>query len=303
MKFLVTIFTLFFCTINAQDRSLIFTTGAPSGTCTSTSNPCNTDADCTLGNLCELPAHHTINNTYSLSDRIYAEQNMALEALKIYAEAISETANVKVVLNADENGIPGEEIFSWDIDVVQENHGNNYFLIITTDECLYLDEGNYYWITLHAMDTATEIAWYYSNNSTFTYSTSTDLGSIWESSMVGNCGSLSVWAEYIYEPEVNDEVVGDLNTDGGVNVLDVVLLTNAILSGNSITGGDINDDGGLNVLDVVTLVNIVLNGSSQEQLSTWEYVDINPNSLFYDQLVGPSIFNGNVSIYYFGKAG
>ena len=121
--------------------------------------------------------------------------------------------------------------------------------------------------------------------------------------MVGNCGSLSVWAEYIYEPEVNDEVVGDLNTDGGVNVLDVVLLTNAILSGNSITGGDINDDGGLNVLDVVTLVNIVLNGSSQEQLSTWEYVDINPNSLFYDQLVGPSIFNGNVSIYYFGKAG
>ena len=80
-------------------------------------------------------------------------------------------------------------------------------------------------------------------------------------------------------------------------------LTNGILSGIIVPNGDINGDGGNNVLDVVALVNMVLGGSSQEQLQTWDYVDINPNSIFYDQMVGPNIFNGNVSVYYFGKAG
>jgi len=57
------------------------------------------------------------------------------------------------------------------------------------------------------------------------------------------------------------------------------------------------------VLDIVGLVNIILNGPSYEQLPTWDYVDINTNSDYFDQLIGPDTFNGNVSLYYFGKAG
>ena len=60
-----------------------------------------------------------------------------------------------------------------------------------------------------------------------------------------------------------DAAQGDLNNDGGWNVLDVVTLVNCVLAGscadNSYTcAGDLNGDGGYNVLDIVTLANCVL---------------------------------------------
>jgi len=267
----------------AQDRSLIFTTGSPNGT-----EGYTIQWDGTSGQ--------------SVSDRIHISGNMVLEALKIYAVADTEPAMVRVLLQTDNGGIPGEEIYSWILDVEEENHGNNYFLIITTDLCIYLDAGNYYWLTLHADDPDSQISWYYSNNATFTYTTSSDLGVNWETPLVGNCGALSVWAEYIYEPEV-DEMIGDINTDGSINVLDVVILANAVLTGEDLPAGDINGDGVNNVLDIVGLVNIIFNGPSYEHLPTWDYFDINTNSDYFDQLIGPDTFNGNVSLYYFGKAG
>ena len=266
-----------------QDRSLVFSTGAPDGT-----EGYTIQWDGTSGQ--------------SVSDRIHISGNMVLEALKIYAVANTEPASTRVLLQTDNGGIPGEEIYSWDVDVAEETHGNNYFLIITTDLCIYLDADSDYWLTLHAADTASQITWLYSNNATFTYTSSSDQGENWETATTGNCGSLSVWAEYIYEPEV-DEMIGDINADGAVNILDVVLLANAVLTGNYLSEGDINGDGENNVLDIVGLVNIILNGPSYEQLPIWDYVDINTNSDYFDQLIGPDTFNGNVSLYYFGKAG
>ena len=266
-----------------QDRSLIFSTGAPDGT---------------EGHSIEF---NGITGT-SLSDRIFISNNMVLEAFKVYAEASTAPAMAKIILQADDGGLPGEEIYSWTIDVEEENHGNNYFLIITTDLCIYLDAGNYYWLTLHADDTDSQISWYYSNNATFTYTTSSDLGANWETPSVGNCGALSVWAEYIYEPEV-DEMIGDINADGAVNILDVVLLANAVLTGNYLSEGDINGDGMTNVLDIVGMVNIILDGPPTEQLPVWAYEDINMNSDYFGEMIGPETFNGNVSLYYFGKAG
>ena len=266
-----------------QDRSLVFSTGAPDGT---------------EGHSIEF---NGITGT-SLSDRIFISNNMVLEALKVYAEASTAPAMAKIILQADDEGLPGEEIYSWTIDVEEENHGNNYFLIITTDLCIYLDAGNYYWLTLHADDPDSQISWYYSNNATFTYTTSSDLGVNWETPSVGNCGALSVWAEYIYEPEV-DEMIGDINADGDVNILDVVLLTNAVLTGNYLFEGDINGDGMNNVLDIVGMVNIILDGPPTEQLPVWAYEDINMNSDYFGEMIGPETFNGNVSLYYFGKAG
>ena len=56
------------------------------------------------------------------------------------------------------------------------------------------------------------------------------------------------------------ELLGDLNGDGEINVLDVVTLVNVILNGGDyISAGDMNQDGALDVLDIVTLVNIILN--------------------------------------------
>ena len=56
---------------------------------------------------------------------------------------------------------------------------------------------------------------------------------------------------------------GDVDFNGDINVLDVVLLINFILevdtpNSDQFAAGDINGDGVLNVLDVVSLVNLIL---------------------------------------------
>ena len=53
-------------------------------------------------------------------------------------------------------------------------------------------------------------------------------------------------------------LLGDMNSDGLLNVLDIVSLVNIILSGATDPLGDVNLDGDINVLDVVILVNIIL---------------------------------------------
>ena len=63
--------------------------------------------------------------------------------------------------------------------------------------------------------------------------------------------------------KVNNYLLGDVNADESINVLDVVQLVNIILSGIEPSGyqiivSDINLDGSINVLDVVQLVNIIL---------------------------------------------
>jgi len=60
-----------------------------------------------------------------------------------------------------------------------------------------------------------------------------------------------------------DQVMGDLNEDGTLNVLDVVQLVNIILNATPTDDefeiGDMNTDQNLNVLDIVIMVNMILN--------------------------------------------
>jgi len=53
-------------------------------------------------------------------------------------------------------------------------------------------------------------------------------------------------------------IMGDINEDGTINVIDVVQLVNIILNNQVNDNGDINSDGAINVIDVVQLVNIIL---------------------------------------------
>ncbi len=64
------------------------------------------------------------------------------------------------------------------------------------------------------------------------------------------------------------KLLGDVNCDGVVNVLDVIVLTNYIMGTQASTpcileGGDLNGDGQINVLDVVSLINIVLGNNDK----------------------------------------
>ena len=56
-------------------------------------------------------------------------------------------------------------------------------------------------------------------------------------------------------------LMGDVNNDGGINVLDVVSLVYFILNAEilELPSADLNSDGNINVLDVVQLVELILN--------------------------------------------
>ena len=57
----------------------------------------------------------------------------------------------------------------------------------------------------------------------------------------------------------DNELLGDSNYDGQLNVLDVVILVNMVLEIQEPDFiGDINNDGGLNIQDIVLLINIIL---------------------------------------------
>jgi hypothetical protein len=57
---------------------------------------------------------------------------------------------------------------------------------------------------------------------------------------------------------VESGLMGDLNGDGVLNVMDIVLVVNAILHAEYDPMGDINGDSQLNVVDVIQLLNIIL---------------------------------------------
>ena len=56
-----------------------------------------------------------------------------------------------------------------------------------------------------------------------------------------------------------DVEVGDLNTDGNINVTDIVLLVNLILENGYSDAADINQDSVVNIVDIVLLVQMILN--------------------------------------------
>ena len=61
------------------------------------------------------------------------------------------------------------------------------------------------------------------------------------------------------EMNFSNSILGDINDDGIVNVLDVVVLVNIVLGlGEGNSSADINNDNLVNVLDVVILVNMIL---------------------------------------------
>jgi len=66
-------------------------------------------------------------------------------------------------------------------------------------------------------------------------------------------------SEFMYDLVcAQNSIPGDLNQDEQINILDIVILVNFILSADYSSDADLNGDNVLNVLDVVLLVNIVL---------------------------------------------
>ena len=80
-----------------------------------------------------------------------------------------------------------------------------------------------------------------------------------------NAGEDTAWIDYIVFPNLIDDIIlGDVNFDEVINILDIVILVNFILdtnepNNNEFIASDINGDNLLNILDIVQLINIILN--------------------------------------------
>ena len=276
------IILLFGTLLLSQDRSVIFNTGSP---------------DSTLG--------YNIDSNHSVANRISVANDYVLEAMVFYMSAPDmESANVKISIREDNNGVPGDvisDIAVWEhqIDILHQAY---YNLIVTTDLCIYLDGGNFYWWTIEAADELTNAVWIYSNGVFYNRARSEDAGETWIAGS-GYAGAGGVWAEQIYEADLID---GDINSDFTVNVVDVVNLVGYILGNFSLTDdqmliADINRDGSIDVVDIVALVNLII--VPHQQSPDFTLNDINPSSEYYGLDIGPSFFSGQVSCYYFGKQG
>ncbi len=72
--------------------------------------------------------------------------------------------------------------------------------------------------------------------------------------------------------DLNATVDGDVNLDEIVNIQDIIIIINAImgnieLTGDQIESADVNSDGNLDILDVVGIVNLIL----YPQAAGWDF--------------------------------
>jgi hypothetical protein len=56
----------------------------------------------------------------------------------------------------------------------------------------------------------------------------------------------------------NINLLGDLNYDGEINILDVILAVDMILHGEFNSLVDLNQDQNLNISDIILLINLIL---------------------------------------------
>ena len=245
---------------------------------------------------------YIIDENHSAANKITINNNYVLEAMVFYVTLESAFGTLNVSFREDDNGIPGDlvdETAEWEHNLDPFNT-NGYNVIVTTDQCIYLDAGASYWLTIKAANSETEAKWVYSNLSFYNYAVEENIE--WSSGL-GYAGAAGVWAEQIYESPTLD---GDVNLDFVLNVIDIVnlvghIMETSILGSEGLAYADVNHDGLINVVDVVQLVNIILSNSLPSSDFTLE--DINPASEYFGNSIGPSFFNGQVSCYYFGKQG
>ena len=78
----------------------------------------------------------------------------------------------------------------------------------------------------------------------------------------GSWSTCCTGANYIIDNnsycEEIDSLIGDMNEDGILNVIDLVMIVDLILNSEYEENSDMNEDGILNILDVVSLVDLII---------------------------------------------
>ena len=82
--------------------------------------------------------------------------------------------------------------------------------------------------------------------------------------VIVNCANYSSMIEieqaiFDFNDQYGFQIIGDINSDTAINIMDVILLINLILEDEYSNLGDLNSDESINIQDVVLLVNLILN--------------------------------------------
>ncbi|MBC8310725.1 MAG: multicopper oxidase domain-containing protein [Candidatus Marinimicrobia bacterium] len=102
--------------------------------------------------------------------------------------------------------------------------------------------------------------------------------------------------QFIVEGEEVPCAAGDLNSDGIINILDIVTEVNIILGSivpteSQLCAGDMNGDGVINILDIVQIVNTILGNRSEYIIASVQKIG---NELLLSGSVGGVQFNGEL---------
>ena len=124
------------------------------------------------------------------------------------------------------------------------------------------------------MNSSQGLIWYYKNNNQLFGHNGGDLGSLTEMflSFTNNLGVviLSNSSNYSAIIQIEDAIfnfaqenefsmIGDINSDSLINIQDIILTVNLILSNEYSGSVDLNTDNAIDILDIVQLINIILN--------------------------------------------
>ena len=297
MKLKLFISVFLFSILLAQDRSTIFSTYT------------GEDPDPTAGG-------YSINSTdaddvepnemYGAANKFFVSNEYILERVYVYISHIIENPfqlqQIKVEVCEDNNGAPGEPLTSNIITLNPEDASGDWYSASLLSQCAKTNESSYHWITVLPLE-ETNATWIYSNDPSFVYSTTENNGEIWADEQNGYAGTSWLTAEQVYIPPFSG---GDINGDLVVNILDVVAVVQYILGNtefneDQIAAADLTQDDVVNILDVIAMMNMII--TPPEVVSDFLYEDINVNSESFGELVGPPIYEGMISCYYFGKAG
>ena len=61
----------------------------------------------------------------------------------------------------------------------------------------------------------------------------------------------------------SEEILGDVNMDSVINILDVIVIINMILGvENENYLADLNEDGSINIQDIILVINVILSDSN-----------------------------------------
>lgn len=126
-----------------------------------------------------------------------------------------------------------------------------------------MNDGKYYWLDATWDDQEQEVFWhdyFLVGNKNFTdhtpdLPTGTGTEFLYELPQVSD-------DDYVYDPSKPNIRIGDVNEDGDVNLVDLMMCLNHVakkgqLGGNAFLAADVNEDGDVNLIDLMRILNYV----------------------------------------------